>query len=337
MMQLSVRVLAVLACILWAGAAPGLAADPVSPPAPQAPAQAPAPGLQAPNLPPGVLARVNGREVTVQDYTAYLFATLGRSKLNEFLDRLLTEEEAKRLGVIPTPEEVEERVEARVESAIRALHQGSVDRFQETLAKRGLTMEEHKQKLRQENAYSILEEKCILKDRKVTEQDLRQRFEQTYGEGGVQYEIRHILVSTRPRPQNPGEPRPPAMSEQDARLKAEALSKELQGGADFVQLVRSSSDDELTRRNDGRIAQYRKGYRGQEFHDAVAKLTEENRLSGVVRSPQGFHLIQLIEKKLTRFEDRKDEIQKVLVSQPPTPQERATFIKALREKAKLEM
>jgi len=297
-------------------------------------AKAAPPGKGEP-LPAGVLARVNGKEISAQDYTAYLFATLGKTRLREFIDRLLTEEEGRRLEVAITPEEVEGRVNAQIESTLRALYQNSMEKFVESLARRNLTLEEHKLKLRQETAYKLLEEKCILKTRKVTDEDIRVRFEQTYGEGGVQYEIRHILIAVRPRTPS-GDPKP-ALTDQEARAKAEKVLKELQGGADFVQLVKAYSDDELTKRNDGRIPQYRKGYRGPEFHEAVTRLTEDNRISGVVRSPQGYHIIQLIEKKTTRLEDKREEILNVLNTQQPTPQERATFIRSLREKAKIEM
>jgi foldase protein PrsA len=287
-------------------------------------------------LPAGVLARLNGRDITIQDYTAYLFASLGKSKLKEFIDRLLLEEEGTRLGVAVTPEEVEERVNAQIENTVRALYQNNMDRFVENLGRRGLTLDEHKQKLRQDTAYQLLEDKTILKNRKVTEEDIKARFEQMYGPGGQQQEIRHILISTRARPQRPGETRPPALTDQEARAKAEKVLKELQAGADFVQLVKAYSDDELTKANDGRIPVYRRGYHGPEFDEAVSRLTKEAPVSPVVRSPQGYHLIQLIDRKTTRLEDKREEILAYLKNQKPTVQEKNNFIKTLREKAKIE-
>ena len=40
-------------------------------------------------LPPGILARVNGKEITLQDYSRYLFVRYGKSKLEELIDRML--------------------------------------------------------------------------------------------------------------------------------------------------------------------------------------------------------------------------------------------------------
>jgi parvulin-like peptidyl-prolyl isomerase len=302
----------------------------------------PAPQGEAPDqgkeggLPPGVVARVNGKEITAQDYTAYLFATLGKLKLREFIDRLLMEEEGNRLKVTVTPEEVEDRVNAQVETTLRGLYQNNLERFTERLAQKGLTLDEHKGQLRQETAYRLLEEKIILSNRKITDEDIQARFEQTYGPGGVQYELRHLLVSTRPRAQSPGEPRA-QITDQEARAKAEKVLKEIQGGADFVQLVKAYSDDDLTRQNDGRIPQYRRRYYGQEFDEAVSRLSEENRLSGVVHSTRGYHLIQLLSRKTTRLEEHKEEIVTFLKNQPPTFKETKDFIQSLRLKAKIEM
>ncbi len=308
-------------------------AEPAAPPAPPSPSPS-----GSSSLPPGVIARLNGRDITAQDYTAYLFASLGKSKVREFIDRLLLEEEGKRLEVNVSPEEVEERVDNQVNSSLKALYQGNMEKFLESLSKRGLTLDEHKQKLRQDTAYKLLEEKCILKTRSVTDDDVKTRFEQTYGAGGIQFEIRHILFSTRRKATSGGaDSKSPAALEQEAREKAEKVLKELQGGADFIQMVRTYSEDDLTRNNDGRIPQYRKGYRGQDFHEAVVRLTEESRLSGLVRSPQGFHIIQLIDRKVTRLEDKREELSTVLKQQQPTAGERNTLLKRLREKAKIEL
>ena len=102
-------------------------------------------------------------------------------------------------------------------------------------------------------------------------------------------------------------------------------------------MVKTYSDDDLTRQNDGRIPQYRRRYYGQEFDEAVSQLTEENRLSGVVHSTRGYHLIQLLSRKTTKLEEHKDEIVNFLKNQPPTFKEKRDFIQSLRDKAKIEM
>jgi parvulin-like peptidyl-prolyl isomerase len=352
-LSLSLLVLVLLAPLLFAQA-PGKAAPPAAG-KPAAPPGAPAgqtppgtPGVAAPgqpaapgqegNLPNGVVARVNGKEVTLEGYTKYLFATVGKSKVREFIDRLLVEEEGRKNDVTLTPEEVEEVVNTQVQRSVQALYQGNADRFAQSLAQRGLTLEEHKAKLRQDTAYKLLEDRLILKNRKVTDDDIQARFQEVYGPGGIQYELRQILISTRPRPAAAGgEARPAPVSDADARAKAEKVLKELQSGADFVQLVRAYSEDELTKRQDGRIPVYRKGYFGPDFDEAVARLTPEAPVSGPVRSPRGYHLIQLVSKKATKLDEKREEITNFLRTREPTVQERNNLRKSLREKAKIEL
>jgi parvulin-like peptidyl-prolyl isomerase len=283
-----------------------------------------------------VIARVNGRDVTIQDYTAYLFASMGKAKLREFVDRVLMEEEGRVLEVTITPEDVEERVNGQIDSTVRALYQNKMESFEENLRQRGLTLEDHKAKLRQDTAYRLLEERSIMKIRKITDEDIKAEFEKRYGEAGVLCELRHILVSTRARSLPAADARK-ARTDQEAKEQADKIMKSLKEGRDFNELVRAFSEDELTKKAEGRIPHYQKGYRGREFDEAVARLTEPNQVSDPVRSTQGYHIIQLISRKMTKLEEKRDEIVNFLKTRAPTPQERNAFMKSLREKAKIEM
>jgi hypothetical protein len=55
-----------------------------------------------------------------------------------------------------------------------------------------------------------------------------------------------------------------------------------------------------------------------------------------VESPRGFHIIQLVEKKVTRLEDVKAELEKAVKEEPPSAKERLDLVARLREGAKIE-
>ena len=103
-----------------------------------------------------------------------------------------------------------------------------------------------------------------------------------------------------------------------------------------MQAVKQYSDDALTKKNDGRIPLYQKGFYGEAFHNAVTQLTPEKPISGIVESPRGFHIIQLIERQTTRFEDVKAEVEKQVRTQAPSAMERKLLLDRLRAKAKIE-
>ena len=100
-------------------------------------------------------------------------------------------------------------------------------------------------------------------------------------------------------------------------------------------MVRKHSDDNLSRRKDGKVPSYRLNYYGDAFQIAVSKLSEENRLSAVVKSKWGYHLIYLVSKTVTKLKDKRDEVERMLKTQRPTPKERQDFIAELRQKARI--
>ncbi len=299
-----------------------------------------------PGLPPGVLARVNGKDITLDDYVGYLFASLGKSRLDEFVDRLLVEEEAKTLGVVIAPQQVETALEERLDRTVKGLYQGNKDSFAESLAKRRTSLEEHRAKLRQDLYYEMLWSEVVLKSRQVTDADVERQFERSYGEGGVLYTLRHILVSARTAGTvppgsaagegDPGAGGPSARTTAEARERAEKILKEIQGGLDFVQAVKLYSDDAFTKKNEGRIPHYRKGFYSDAFHNAVTQLTPESPQSGVVESPRGFHILQLVEKQVTKLDQVRADLEKVVKTQVPTVKERHELISRLRAKSRVE-
>jgi hypothetical protein len=299
-----------------------------------------------PELPPGVLAIVNGREVTIDEYVGYLLASIGKSRLDEYVNRLLLDEEARQLAVSVTPQEVEAAVEERIRRIIKSLYLGKRDEYLADLEKRHTDLEGEKVRLRQEVYYDMLMNRVVFATREVTEDAVRRQFERIYGEGGVQYVLRHLLISTRGA--QAGAPERDSgsgsgsrgriirRSPGEARERAEKILEEIRSGLEFTQAVKQYSDDAFTKANQGRIPNYRKGFFGDSFHAAVQDLTPESPLSGVVESPRGYHIIQLVEKRTTRFEDVKDDVEEVVKNLPPSAEERQTLLERLRKEAKIQ-
>ncbi len=307
----------------------------------EAPAPGAAPEAKAGSgLPPGVVARVNGRDITLEEYVGYLLASIGRSRLDEYVNRLLVEEKARASGVSVEPSEVEAAVQETIERTIRSQYRGERQTYLEALRRRNRTLEEETSRLRQELYYDMLLDRLIVQSRKISEEDVVRRFEELHGENGVQYAIRHILVSTRPVAGS-GDAEGPGTglvrrTPKEARERAEKARQEILAGLPFAEAVRRYSDDAYTRRQEGRIPRYRGKMFGEKFHAAVESLTPEKPLSEVVESPRGYHVVELVEKRVTKLEDVRSEIEAWLKTAPPTPRERQEALRALREAAKIE-
>ena len=128
----------------------------------------------------------------------------------------------------------------------------------------------------------------LLDDKSLTEADLRQQLERSMLRDRVQAAIgagqfpdvqaqvhaRQILVAT---------------SDQ-----ANDLLTQLQGGADFAQLVQQFSTDTATKSKGGDMGWFGHGSQTQALEDAAFAL-QPGQLSNVIQDPAGYHILQVLE------------------------------------------
>jgi peptidyl-prolyl cis-trans isomerase D len=103
-----------------------------------------------------------------------------------------------------------------------------------------------------------------------------------------QVRARHILVALAPRAD--------AAARSAARAKIDAAKKRLEAGEDFAAVAKDVSDDPGTKQNGGDLGFFKRGAMVAPFEDAAFKL-EPGKLSDVVETPFGFHLIRVEETK----------------------------------------
>jgi parvulin-like peptidyl-prolyl isomerase len=77
----------------------------------------------------------------------------------------------------------------------------------------------------------------------------------------------------------------------EAKKQAEALRERARGGEDFSELARKHSEDQITAKNGGDIGFLRKGTMPESFDEALFS-TEVGRISDVIETPYGFHVIK---------------------------------------------
>jgi len=98
---------------------------------------------------------------------------------------------------------------------------------------------------------------------------------------------RHILVS----PTGPG-----PEADEKARARAADLLRRIRGGEDFAALARQYSDDPPTRENGGELGNFARGAMLEEFERAAFSL-REGEVSDLVRTSEGYHIIQCISRE----------------------------------------
>ncbi len=282
-------------------------------------------------LPAGVLARIDGKDVTEQDLMRYTYRKTGMREFLDLVDELLVEKKAAALGVSVAEEELEAEVERSIQSEIERLR-GDREHFLANLARQFYTLESYRRRLLDALRPKRLLDRCILKSRSIQEQDLRERFEQLYGEAGVLTQIRQIMIAKQR-----------AEGVAAADLAREVMAKLEKDAALFPKLVEEYSDHAPSKRNGGMIPNYRpgrgprSGSAGEAFDEAVRGLAQEGQIAGPVESEVGFHIVQLVKRTTTRFEDVKNELRMQLEKAPPSSSEIIDFKRRLRAEATVEM
>lgn len=143
-----------------------------------------------------------------------------------------------------------------------------------------------------------------------------------------QYEVRHILLSTR------GKPGEPARVEAAAKASALSILNQLNQGKDFAALAREKSEDTGTAANGG-LYTFKKGDAVQEFEDAALALKPGEITKAPVKTEFGYHIIKM-ERIIPSVTSSFEEVQAGLIQELTEKEKQEKFNKYLadlREKA----
>jgi peptidyl-prolyl cis-trans isomerase C len=133
-------------------------------------------------------------------------------------------------------------------------------------------------------------------------QDLEAWAQTSYKANSKKYEqpeqvrASHILIRT---------------AEPEAKVKAEAILKELRNGAEFSKLAKEKSQDPGSAAKGGDLGFFGRGRMIKPFEDTAFGMAKAGDISEVIESPFGFHIIRLDEKKpagLQPFAEVKDAL-----------------------------
>jgi tetratricopeptide (TPR) repeat protein len=157
---------------------------------------------------------------------------------------------------------------------------------------------------------------------KVTDADLLENYDEV--------KASHILVSTREDEEGK------ALSDAEAKKKAETLLAEVKGGADFAEVAKRESDDPMSGPEGGDLGWVKRGQMVTEFDEAAFAL-KKGEMSGVVKTSYGYHIIRVEDRRRELpedFEKNKKQLREGLLQQRQA-QAWAAFSQEQREKAKV--
>jgi peptidyl-prolyl cis-trans isomerase C len=137
--------------------------------------------------------------------------------------------------------------------------------------------------------------------------------EKYYNDHKVDYEVlkaRHILIRVKGAPMQARAGKP-ELSDEEALAKAQDIRKQLVGGADFATLAKAESDDAGSGAQGGELGEFKKGMMVPPFENA-AFAAKVNEITEPVKTPFGYHLIQVESHVTKSVAEARPDIEKKL-------------------------
>jgi parvulin-like peptidyl-prolyl isomerase len=310
---------------------PAPAPQSVRPAAPPAPAKVAGPKLPpVVKLPGNVVARVDGRDISRDELLAFVDMTHGGQYVDQLINNVLLQREAKRLNVVVTKEELAGRIQAIKDQVVQSqmMDKGTPMTFAQIAEREGFTDD-----LLRWSAYTeILRRKTMEKSlaEKIPSMDSQRR-------------LAHILFTTIPQNATPGQPyQQPSAEEQkklddSAKSRLEALLEEIKSGKKTWEEAARQSDDQANASQGGDLGFVGLNQLDPAFEKAAFAIPKSGDIIGPIKSSFGWHLIKLTQKGSEASAQEKAAYRKQLLDQQMGNQQvMGAWLTELRRKAKIE-
>lgn len=162
-------------------------------------------------------------------------------------------------------------------------------RFRAALESSGMKFDEYRERIRNEMIISRLQQRQVFRKINVTDQEIEDFLanQELQDRSSEEYRLQHLLLVV---PEAAG-----GDAIQSIKTKAENILAQLKSGADFTKMVIENSDGQQAL--DGGDLGWRKlAQIPSLFVDEITKMNVGD-VSDIVRSPSGFHIIKLSDKR----------------------------------------
>jgi peptidyl-prolyl cis-trans isomerase SurA len=242
--------------------------------------------------------------------------------LEKLIDMRLQLQEAKRIGLDVSPEEVKEAMEN-----IKRKYSLTDKSLEEYLAKEGLNVESYKKSLSEQILVNQFLNKQVRSKIVISDDEIKSQID-TYKANLINdesFKIRQIFLK---KPKEDAERK--AVEE-----KASLILQRLKSGEDFSELAQELSEDPSGKQG-GDLGYVKKNLLAKDFIEALSKMKAGD-VSQPFRTEKGLHIIKLEDKTSAQStEDIKENIRKQLMEQQ-FMEKYKSLIKDLREKAHIEI
>ena len=262
-----------------------------------------------------IVAKVNGTEITGAMLSKHVGADVSASGVDpgelraihkQILDLLIEQElliqEAQTSGITIS----EGQIESELSRQFQILGEENIRSY---LQENQLTIEDLKEDIRIKIVKLKLEEgiKSELGQKiEVTSEEINQFYEDNKEEYNIS-NIAHIYIKIN---------YPDDQKEIDSAIrKAEMIIGKIRSGADFANLARQYSDDNVSKHNGGMLGPVNSGFYSSSFLNAALKLNAGESTSTPLKVQDGIHIIKRLDTKYLALDDVKESITMTLTQQ----------------------
>lgn len=164
----------------------------------------------------------------------------------------------------------------------------TLEQFVDRVEQEGMSYAQVREQIRRELLITQVQQRSVASQVNISDREVDQYLKQAGSNANVQYHLAHILIAV---PQAPT----PQQAEA-ARQKAEQLRQSITSGqARFQEVAAAQSDGPQAL--DGGDLGWRSGAEMPSIFDDVVPRLEKGEVSDPIRSPSGYHLITLLDKR----------------------------------------
>jgi len=261
-----------------------------------------------------------GREMTNEIRSQIRQSVLDRIIMEQLIDEKLA---AKKIEV------AEPEIQAKVEEIAKQERMSMEELVKALMEKGGMTLDEFKQQIRSGVGFEkLMEAEADGKIALATEDELKKYYEENIWRYKKPDQVRasHILIKTEGLDE---------AGVAEAKKKIDGILKQAKDGANFGELAKTHSEDPGLKSNGGEYV-FARGQMVPEFEEAAFSLNE-GKISDVVKTKYGYHIIKLSEKipAITQsLEDVKSQISTAL-DRPKKRDFSKAYVENLKSEAKI--
>ena len=316
--------LALAACTAIAAPAKPAAPKPSTPAAPApTPATSKPQAAPASSMPAGgdaaldaIAAMVNDEAVLASDVEEqlYLFLqrnnakpddaqidTLRRQVLDQLIDEKLLMAEAKKMNVTVSDAEINKQIDQAISDAKERL--GGEDNYREQLRKENTSETQLREKYKDELGRQLMVRRLV--ERQFPRKPVPQTEAETYFKAHhdkfpkMAAEVRLSVIQIPPQPDS--------VALAAGKAKIAAARKRIVAGEKFAKVAAEVSEDPASKDAGGDLGYFGRGRMEPSF-EQVAFSAPLNKLSEPIRSPYGWHIIEVLERDTLRATSGRDSV-----------------------------